>query len=98
MWKPNYYLKKEITMKEFNYVIQDELGIHARPAGLFVKEAGKFQSEIKIKKGEKAVDAKRIFSVMGLGVKKDEELTVTADGEDEAEAIEALETFLKHNL
>ena len=40
-------------MKEFKYVITDELGIHARPAGLFVKEAAKFQSDIKIKKGEK---------------------------------------------
>ena len=49
-WKPNYYLKKEISMKEFNYVIEDELGIHARPAGLLAKEVGKFQSEIKIKK------------------------------------------------
>lgn len=97
-WKPNYYLKKEIEMKEFNYVIQDELGIHARPAGLLVKEAARFQSEIKIKKGEKEADAKRIFGVMGLGVKQQEEITVTAEGVDEEEAIETLKTFLKHNL
>ena len=85
-------------MKEFNYVIQDELGIHARPAGLLVKEAARFQSEIKIKKGEKEADAKRIFGVMGLGVKQQEEITVTAEGVDEEEAIETLKTFLKHNL
>lgn len=85
-------------MKEFNYVIKDELGIHARPAGLLVKEAGKFQSAIKIVKDGKEADAKRIFGVMGLGVKKDNEITVTADGADEAEAIAALEAFFNANL
>lgn len=85
-------------MKEFSYVITDELGIHARPAGLLVKEAGKFQSDIKIKKGEKAADAKRIFGIMGLAAKKGDEITLTADGEDEAEAIAAIEEFLKANL
>ena len=54
-------------MKTFNYVIKDELGIHARPAGLLVKEAAKFQSAVKIAKDGKEVDAKRIFGVMGLG-------------------------------
>lgn len=85
-------------MKEFHYVIQDELGIHARPAGLLVKEAGKFQSAIKIKKGDKEADAKRIFAVMGLAVKNAEELTISADGTDEAEAIAAMEAFFKANL
>ena len=56
-------------MKEFSYVITDSEGIHARPAGLLVKEAAKFQSDIKLKKGEKEADAKRIFGVMGLAVK-----------------------------
>ena len=51
-------------MKEFHYVIKDKLGIHARPAGLLVKEAMKFQAAIVIKKDEKEADAKRIFSVM----------------------------------
>ena len=85
-------------MKEFNYVITDELGIHARPAGLLVKEAGKFQSDIKINKGEKAADAKRIFGVMGLAVKQNDEVKVTAEGADEADAITAMEAFFKENL
>ncbi len=85
-------------MKEFNYVIKDELGIHARPAGLLVKEAAKFQSAIKVKKDGKEADAKRIFGIMGLGVKKDNEITVSADGADEAEAIAALEAFFNANL
>lgn len=85
-------------MKEFNYVIKDELGIHARPAGLLVKEAAKFQSAIKVKKDGKEADAKRIFGIMGLGVKKDNVITVSADGADEAEAIAALEAFFNANL
>ena len=85
-------------MKEFKYVITDELGIHARPAGLLVKEAAKFESDIKIKKGEKEADAKRIFGIMGLAAKKGDEIVLTADGADEADAIIAIEEFLKANL
>ena len=85
-------------MKQFQYVITDELGIHARPAGLLVKEATKFQSDIKIKKGEKEADAKRIFGIMGLAAKKGDEIVLTADGADEADAIAAIEEFLKANL
>lgn len=85
-------------MKEFNYVVKDELGIHARPAGLLVKEAGKFESVITIKKGEKSADAKRLFALMGLGVKQNDEVVVTAEGADEAEAIAAVEEFFNTNL
>ena len=85
-------------MKEFKYVITDELGIHARPAGLLVKEAAKLQADIKIKKGEKEADAKRIFGIMGLAAKKGDEIVLTADGTDEADAIAAIEDFLKANL
>ena len=85
-------------MKEFSYVITDSEGIHARPAGLLVKEAAKFQSDIKLKKGDKEADAKRIFGVMGLAVKCGEEIVMTADGTAEDEAIAAIEAFLKENL
>lgn len=85
-------------MKQFQYVITDALGIHARPAGLLVKEAAKFQADIKIKKDEKEADAKRIFGIMGLAAKKGDEIVLTADGADEADAITAIEEFLKANL
>ena len=65
-------------MKQFTYVIIDEAGIHARPAGLLVKEAAKFASTTTIAKGAKKGDLKRIFGVMALGVKKGEEITVPA--------------------
>lgn len=85
-------------MKEFTYVIKDAQGIHARPAGLFVKEAAAFPCGITIAKDGKEVDAKRIFGVMGLGVKCGEEIVLKAEGEREEEAIEKLGTFLQENL
>lgn len=85
-------------MKQFNYTIKDELGIHARPAGLLVREAAKFESSIKIKNGEKEADAKRLLNVMSLAVKRGNTVTVTADGSDEEEAVKALEAFFKQNV
>lgn len=85
-------------MKEFTYVITDPEGIHARPAGLLVKAAAGFKSDIKIEKDGKAVNAKTIFGVMGLGVKKDMEVKVTAEGEDEEQAIEELQKFFSESL
>ena len=85
-------------MKEFTYVITDEQGIHARPAGLFVKEAAACECSVKISKGGKEVDAKRILGVMSLGVKKGEEITLRTDGADEEAAMEILSAFLKDNL
>ena len=85
-------------MKEFKYVITDPEGIHARPAGILVKQAAGYQSSVTIAKGEKSADAKRICGVMGLGVKTGEEVTITVDGADEDTAAAELETFFKENL
>ena len=85
-------------MKQFTYVITDEAGIHARPAGLLVKAAAKFASSTTIAKGAKKGDLKRIFGVMALGVKKGEEIIVTCEGADEDAAAAALEAFFQANL
>ena len=85
-------------MQAFKYTIRDELGIHARPAGLFVKEASAFPCKITIAKDGKEVDAKRILGVMGLGVKCGQEITVTVDGEQEEEAATSIRAFLEENL
>lgn len=85
-------------MKEFNYTIKDEQGIHARPAGLLVKEAAAFPCSVTIIKDGKEVDAKRIFGIMGLGVKCGQEITLKTDGEKEEEAIDSLSKFLRENL
>lgn len=85
-------------MKEFQYTIKDALGIHARPAGLLVKLASPFKSVITVDTGTKKVDAKKIMALMGAGVKEGMTITCTAEGPDEAEAIEALEKFFNENL
>ena len=89
-------------MRSITYVITDRVGIHARPAGIVVKTAQKYQSEILVEilvyKGEKQADAKKLMQLMSLGVKGGEEISVTAVGPDEEEACAAMEKVLKENL
>lgn len=85
-------------MKEFNYTITDAQGIHARPAGLLVKEAKKFASDIKIVKDGKEGNLKQIFAVMGLAAKCGNTVTIKVEGADEDAAAAAIEEFLKANL
>lgn len=85
-------------MKEFIYTITDENGIHARPAGLLVKKASEFESEITIRLGEKTADAKKIFSVMSLGAKNGDTVSVSVSGSDEETAEKELSEFFKTNL
>lgn len=85
-------------MTQFSYEIKDAAGIHARPAGLLVKLAGTFQSDISIECGGKKASAKKLFAVMGMGIKCGSAVTVTAEGADESEAAKQLETFFKENL
>ena len=85
-------------MKQFNYTVTDSEGIHARPAGNLVKQAGAYECKVTIKCGEKEADAKRIFGIMGLGVKNGQEVTIMVDGTDEDKAYDELLTFFKENL
>lgn len=85
-------------MKSFSYTVKDELGIHARPAGMLVKEVKNFQSKVTLEKDGKFVDASRLMAVMGMGVKKDQTVTVTVEGDDEDAACEAIKAFFETNL
>ncbi len=85
-------------MKVFTHVIQDPLGLHARPAGMLVKAAAGYASAVTIEAPAGKADAKRIMAVMRLAAKQGMELTVTCEGADEEAAAAGLQAFLKENL
>ncbi len=86
-------------MKEFTYLVTDELGIHARPAGLLAKLAKTFPgTTVTITKGDSTVKASQLMKLMNLGVKMGDEVKVAAEGPAEEEAAAALEQFFKENL
>jgi phosphocarrier protein len=90
--------KEENAMQTFQYTITDEMGLHARPAGLLVKEAKKYQSKITISDGNRKVEATKLMMLMNMGIKKDCSVTVTLEGADEETACRELEQFFKENL
>ena len=85
-------------MKTFEYTIKDELGIHARPAGLLVKEAKKFESECTITKDGKTKKLTQLMMLMSLGVKQGDTVTISVDGADEDAAVAALKEFFENHL
>lgn len=85
-------------MKNFEYEIKDSVGIHARPAGMLVKEAKKYESKITIEANGKSAEATKLMAVMGLGVKCGQTVTITIDGADEDTAYENIKTFFESNL
>lgn len=85
-------------MKSFDYTIKDPNGVHARPAGMLVKEASKFLSDITIHLNNKEADAKKIFAVMSMNIKSGDTVCININGEDEEKALGAMEKFLKSNL
>ncbi len=83
--------KEEIT-------VQNEAGLHARPASLFVKESSKFNSDIKIIKEDKEYNGKSIMSILSIGVGKGDKITICAEGEDEEVAVAELVDLLLNRL
>ena len=63
-------------MKQFDYTIQEAVGIHARPAGLLVKEVKKYKSTVTVIKGDKSSNALKLMALMGMGVKCGDTVTV----------------------
>lgn len=85
-------------MKEFEYTIQDENGIHARPAGLLVQKAKSLESNVTMLFDGKEADMKRLFALMGLNVKQGDRVTVHVSGASEEAEADDLENYLKNNL
>ncbi|WP_320938331.1 HPr family phosphocarrier protein [Enterocloster lavalensis] len=85
-------------MKRFQYTVKSLIGLHARPAGLLIQTARAYRSEITIQKGEKTANPKSLMSVLALNVNQNDKIVVTAEGEDEEEAIAGMEGFVRENL
>jgi len=87
-------------MKQFTYTITDPIGLHARPAGKLVKAVKAMDSTVFIAKDDsgKPASAKKLMSVMGLGVKTGKSVTVTIEGGNEDANAAEIEQFFKENL
>ena len=86
-------------MKTFDYTITDPVGIHARPAGLLVKEIKKYaDTAVTVTKGDKSVNALKLMALMGMGIKQGDTVTVGIEGANEDEVAAAIEAFFKANF
>ncbi|MCZ0704254.1 phosphocarrier protein [Natronobacillus azotifigens] len=85
-------------MKEQKFTITDDTGIHARPATLLVNKAGQYESHIEMHYNGKTVNLKSIMGVMSLGVPKGANITITAEGADEEQAIAGIAESIREQL
>jgi phosphotransferase system HPr (HPr) family protein len=85
-------------MPEIRVAIQNTVGLHARPASLFVQTAKRHKSEVRVSCNERSANAKSILSVLALGAGKGSELIIQADGEDADDALDALYALVSGNF
>ncbi len=85
-------------MIEREFIIRNKVGLHARPASLFVQTAKKFKSKITIRKEENEVNAKSIIGVLSLGAEKGDRVVIKIEGEDEREALKEIEELFNTNF
>ena len=78
--------------------INNEVGLHARPATFFIQKANEFESGIWVEKDERRVNAKSLLGVLSLGITKGTTITLLADGSDEKEAVAALSELVSGNF
>lgn len=85
-------------MKQLTFTVTDPQGIHARPAGVLIKKVKEFQCSVSIEKDGKSADARKMFAVLGLGIKCGETITLTFDGTDEEQAAAAIAGLLREQF
>lgn len=85
-------------MKEFNYIINDKAGIHARPAGLIANVAMKFDCKITIRANGKEANARKLFDILKLGVKCGNAVLIIFDGNDEDAALAEIKKVIEETL
>ena len=70
--------------------VENEVGLHARPATFFIQKANEFKSSIWVEMEERRVNAKSLLGLLSLGITKDTEITLIGDGPDEQQAVDTL--------
>lgn len=85
-------------MQEVTVVITNELGLHARPAAMFVQTASKFKADILVEKEGRQVDGKSILGIMTLAAKKGSQIKLSAEGSEAGEALTALEALVNRGF
>ncbi len=93
-----FIMPREGIMKTFQYTIKEELGMHARPAGLILQLAKEFESDISVANKGKTGKLKRMMSVVELDIQYQDTVTVTIEGSDEDVAAEEMLAFFEENL
>lgn len=78
-----------------NIIVENNTGLHTRPAAVFAQTAARFKSNVTVRKEDKSGNAKSILSIMKLGINKGTEITIEADGEDEVESVNTLVELIK---
>ncbi len=79
-------------------VVQNQVGLHARPATFFIQKANEFKSSVWVEKDERKVNAKSLLGVLSLGITKGTSINIIADGSDEQEAVEVLVHLIASNF
>lgn len=88
-------------MKEMEITVEHEAGLHLRPAAIFVQTAAKFNSDVQVRNNQRDSgfkNAKSPLEVMMLGVNQGDSITLRAEGDDEAEALDALQKLIENNF
>ncbi len=78
--------------------VNNQVGLHARPATFFIQKANEFKSSIWVEKDERRVNAKSLLGVLSLGIVKGTAINLIADGVDEQDAVEALAALISTNF
>ena len=79
-------------------IVNNQVGLHARPATFFIQKANEFKSSIWVEKDERRVNAKSLLGVLSLGIVKGTSINLSADGADEKEAVDALVALIDSNF
>ena len=79
-------------------LVQNQVGLHARPATFFIQKANEFKSSIWVEKEERRVNAKSLLGVLSLGIVKGTSISIIADGSDEEEAVKTLVELIESNF